>query len=313
AERGEVYVANADSNSVAIISETTDAVLTTVPVGSTPEALTYDRGLGEVWVANAGSRSLSVISDTLNGVTATLTVGSDPLALAWDPGQELVVVSNHLQGTLSFASPGPTTYTFTVRVSGLPPQHPWSLNVTGKVSVPSTSTVASVDLVNGSFAYVVATADSTYYALHGIGQLSIDGASASELIGFNETSYDLAFLESGLPSGTNWSIVFNGFRENSLTSAMGFTLVPNGSFGFVVDPIGSYVPSPGSGTIVVHGAVARPVSIEFHLVLTGLAAVPWWAWLGLGLGAALAVIAVLWVRRRRRPREGEDWFAAGPL
>src|ERR1039457_1720290 len=50
--KGEVFVANALSNTVAVISDSRNAVVSTVTVGSAPGAVAYDSAKGEVFVSN---------------------------------------------------------------------------------------------------------------------------------------------------------------------------------------------------------------------------------------------------------------------
>jgi YVTN family beta-propeller protein len=63
---GEVFVSNAGSylpNTVSIISDSTDKVVSTVVVGYGPSGVVYDSGRGEVFVVNSGSDTISVISE----------------------------------------------------------------------------------------------------------------------------------------------------------------------------------------------------------------------------------------------------------
>jgi len=80
--KGEVFVANQGTNTVSVISDATNAVVATVPVGSAPFGVAYDPAKGEVFVADDGSGSASVpgsvyvISDTSNAIISTVPVGS---------------------------------------------------------------------------------------------------------------------------------------------------------------------------------------------------------------------------------------------
>src|ERR1017187_8501737 len=66
--KGEVFVANAASNTVSVISDSTNAVVATVAVGSGPGIVAYDPAKGEVFVSNGGSNTVSVISDSNNSI-----------------------------------------------------------------------------------------------------------------------------------------------------------------------------------------------------------------------------------------------------
>src|SRR5437899_2419751 len=80
---GNIYVANYDSSSVSVISSTTNSVIATVPVGANPLGVGY--GIGNVYVANYGSSSVSVIGSLTNTVSSTISVGVNPSWIAFDP------------------------------------------------------------------------------------------------------------------------------------------------------------------------------------------------------------------------------------
>ena len=71
--KGEIFVANTGSNTVSVISDTTNSVINTVNVGSQPFSVTYDSGKGKIYVTNSGSGTVSIISDTTNSVINTVT------------------------------------------------------------------------------------------------------------------------------------------------------------------------------------------------------------------------------------------------
>lgn len=75
-----------------------------------------------------------------------------------------------------------------------------------------------------------------------------------------------SFVESGLPSGTYWSVELQGGTLSSPTSSITFSQ-PNGTYSFTVgtvpsDPGFLFAPSPASGTLVVNGSPAY-VTINF--------------------------------------------------
>ncbi len=77
-DSGNVFVANACSDSVTVIDGSTDTVLnSSVPVGSWPIALGYDPVLNRVWVANGYSGNLTV----LNGTSGAIVNASVPLPI----------------------------------------------------------------------------------------------------------------------------------------------------------------------------------------------------------------------------------------
>lgn len=92
-----VYVANAGSASVSVISGTSP--ITTLGVGANPRALAVYTPTNRVYVANAASDTVSV----LNGlaVETTIAVGGGPSALAADPASGDIFVANTLSNTVT--------------------------------------------------------------------------------------------------------------------------------------------------------------------------------------------------------------------
>ncbi len=67
------------------------------------------------------------------------------------------------------------------------------------------------------------------------------------------TTYNVTFSENGLPSGTTWSITFNGKTESSTTASISYTGVANGTYSYTVGSVSGYTANPSSGSITVNG------------------------------------------------------------
>src|SRR5437899_858042 len=76
------------------MSEATNAIVATIPVGSSPWAVTYDSGKGEVFVADRFSANIKVISDAMDEVVATIPDGFQPWDAVYDSGKGEVFVTN---------------------------------------------------------------------------------------------------------------------------------------------------------------------------------------------------------------------------
>jgi YVTN family beta-propeller protein len=66
--------------------------------------------------------------------------------------------------------------------------------------------------------------------------------------------YNVTFTETGLPSGTTWSVTLNGQTESSTTSTIVFTGLSNGTYSYTVSSVSGYTLSPSSGSINIHGS-----------------------------------------------------------
>jgi hypothetical protein len=67
-------------------------------------------------------------------------------------------------------------------------------------------------------------------------------------------TYTVTFTESGLPSGTQWSVTLNGTTKSSTTNTITFS-EPNGTYSFTIATGNNiYAPNPSSGSFTVNGA-----------------------------------------------------------
>ena len=86
------YVSNANDNTVSVIDIAINAVVATVPVGSSPFGVAVHAGIGRAYVANSASNTVSVIDTASNMVVATVPVGSTPAGIAVDSAGARVYV-----------------------------------------------------------------------------------------------------------------------------------------------------------------------------------------------------------------------------
>ena len=73
--------------------------------------------------------------------------------------------------------------------------------------------------------------------------------------------YAVTFTETGLFSGTSWSVTLSGSTLSSTTNTIAFT-EPNGTYPYTVGAVSGYASSPSSGNVTVNGA-SQSVPITF--------------------------------------------------
>ena len=81
----------------------------------------------------------------------------------------------------------------------------------------------------------------------------VNGSSVSVEANFSKikpATYNITFSESGLPSGTSWSVTLNGTSESSTSSTITFTET-NGTYSYTVSSVSGYSVFPSSGSITV--------------------------------------------------------------
>jgi len=77
------------------------------------------------------------------------------------------------------------------------------------------------------------------------------GSFDHKVYAFAPPTYDVTFVESGLASGTSWSVTFNGVNQSSTSDSIIFS-VPNGVYAYSVDvPSGYSSSSTLSGNLTV--------------------------------------------------------------
>ncbi|MEW6605820.1 MAG: beta-propeller fold lactonase family protein [bacterium] len=93
------YVANSGANTVSVIDTSTNEVIATIPVGSSPGGVAITPDGRYAYVTNTGSNTVSVIDTQTNSVIgSSIPVGSGPTGVAVTPdGKYAYVVNNSSQ------------------------------------------------------------------------------------------------------------------------------------------------------------------------------------------------------------------------
>jgi len=201
-------------------------------------------------------------------------------ALADEPG--------FLQVLQNFSGTTPPPWPVTITESGLPPDTEWWVNLTGGESVSSTRSNLTFSEPNGTYSYTLGVSDPTFRPSPAGGNFTVSGASLSEAASFVETTYPIAWEESGLPTGTLWWVSLTGGPTfNSTNRSISFA-EPNGTYDYALTSANaSWTPFPDAGRFSVQG---RPddLSVTFTPVAPGTYRVSF-AELGLPVGTTWSV------------------------
>jgi hypothetical protein len=212
-------------------------------------------------------------SVTLNGVTTSSTRGSIAFVevngtFAWSVGAMAGFRATPASGTLTVAggpvaesiSFAPVTYAVAFSETGLPSGTSWSVTLNGVIQSSVSNTIAFIE-PNGTFAYSIADVSGWHQTTLPYGGTVnvLGGAVTKPNLIFIAVTYALTFSETGLPSGTSWSVTLNGVNRSSVTNTIAF-IEPNGTYSYNIAANG-YLPTPASGLEpVVGGATSVPVS-----------------------------------------------------
>jgi YVTN family beta-propeller protein len=305
---GFVYVPNANSDNVSVINGT--ALLASIYVGVNPQPALYDATNGYVYVANEDG-ILNAIQGT--AVVATIPVsnpsygwalgmdydrGSGYLYLP-DLGNGSLVIVNGTQIVSRASLPQPyadyalTTYDAENGYVYVSSAHPAPYELSSNVSVVDRTTVLTNVIVPG-----VEVGAPECDATNGLVYVSnAFSRFVSVINGTMIPTYSVAFKESGLPTGSNWSVLLNGTTEFSAGSSMMF-LEPNGTYTYAAVALG-YTAIPGSLTVA--GSAPPPTAVDFG-TSSGSGA-PVWVFAGsIAFSGAVVAALVVTLQRRRKPR-----------
>jgi len=149
-------------------------------------------------------------------------------------------------------------YAVTFGETGLPSGASWSATLGGTTSTSESSDIQFIE-PNGTYGFVVGEV-SGYSTVPGLGTIVVVGLPVGQGITFVPLAgeYPVTFEESGLPSGTSWSVTIGGLNLSTNGTSI-VTIEENGTFGYVIGSVTGYAPRSSSGLVTVQGA---PVSVS---------------------------------------------------
>lgn len=147
---------------------------------------------------------------------------------------------------------------------GLPAGLGWDVVVNGTdLAGFSTNNTVVITVGNGSDHYSVFSLTGCVTAPNG-GNFTVSGGPTVEFVRFTRTIFPVVFSETGLPGGTNWSVLFDGADRSALAGEGIRINAFCGAFELVVGPVAAY--SPVFPTAVID--VAGPTGYEVGFVRT---------------------------------------------
>jgi hypothetical protein len=181
------------------------------------------------------------------------------------------------------------TYTVTFSESGLAAGTNWTVIVTTPGEGPwglggahfyerGSGTTLTFSLLNGTYHYaVLGVAGYSFVANSSHGRFNVTGASPATIdVKFAALpTYDVSFVESGLPASTNWTVLlflWHGWAagprvvllESSDTTTITVALT-SGTYGYLIGEVdGYYVSSGVFGHVTVAGASPPAISVTFE-------------------------------------------------
>ncbi len=161
-----------------------------------------------------------------------------------------------------------TTFDVGFNETGLPSGTTWSVSMNGTTETSATPRVGFSE-PNGTYSFAIVP-PAGYLSTPSTGNVTVRGHSVNISVAFRAIppgQYAITFAESGLPSGTAWSVTLNGSTATSTGPAVGF-VEPNGTYHYSVGAVNGFAATPSGGTLLVNSS-GSTVSIRFVAVSKG--------------------------------------------
>jgi YVTN family beta-propeller protein len=316
-----VYVTNQGSENVTVINARTDSIVATIPVVTSEptllqlQGIAYDSRTGQLWVG-AGSWYLIVLNASAESVAYVYT--TDPSGVAYDPDTGAVCATNSANATFEcylLATPLTNTVPVTFTETGLPSGTPWNISARGGPTLLADSAQAVFYVVEDTnsgpfgtaYTFLLPSAHG-YVALdpHPTANVTTSPVSISVSFRLGPAEYAVRFNESGLATGVGWNVAVNDTRQESTGGSITF-YESNGSYGYSLGSVPTYVPPTSPSTLAVRGAsVSVMIPFTGGPSTGGPSSSPLWTssyfWLALVIGGAGVVcLAAIAIHRRHRP------------
>jgi len=212
----------------------------------------------------ATSNLTSILFQLANG-TYTFAVGG---VLGYDPsppGGSFLVNGRGVVTTVTFGAVSPTLYSVTFVESGLEPGSVWLVTLAGSPAQSAGATL-TFDMPNGTYGFTVAQVPG-YTLATDAGLVNVSGDPVSVELNFSlvlNPTFQLTFVEVGLPNGTSWSITLNGSLNTSQSRSIEYEET-NGSYGFTVATVSGFSSNRTTSSVAVSGAPVE-VLIGFSMI-----------------------------------------------
>ena len=258
------YTANPSSGSVTVNGAAVTQAIAFSPSSAATYAVTFtETGLpsGTEWSVTVSGSTASALAPAAVSLSEpngsySYTVGSVAGYTASPSSGSVTVNGADVSQAITFTPIPPTTYTVTFMETGLSSGTEWSVTVSGSTASALAPAAVSLSEVNGTYSYTVGSV-AGYTASPSSGSVTVNGAAVTQAIAFSPSTaptYAVTFTETGLSSGTEWSVMLGGLPES--VSAPGSIVFnePNGTYSYTVGSVAGYTASPPSGSLTVDGA-----------------------------------------------------------
>lgn len=126
----------------------------------------------------------------------------------------------------------------------------WSVSIGGMTLHGGASYLNTME-ANGSYSYALGPVPGWTIASY-TGTVTVHGKPPATNVAWLRFTYAVTFSQSGLPSGTDWSVTLANQSSHSVDNIT-FTGIPNGTYNYSVTPVSGFNATPIDGMITVNG------------------------------------------------------------
>ncbi|MGC8505188.1 MAG: hypothetical protein ACP5NK_00550 [Thermoplasmata archaeon] len=159
-------------------------------------------------------------------------------------------VGSNISVNISFFT---SSYSIMFNEIGLPLNSIWSVSI-GSQIIEGNSSSLSINVPNGSYQFQV-SGPAGFISNVTSGLVQINGQSSTVSLAFSKTnSYEIVFIESGLPKQSVWNVTL-GTTSYISNSSQIETYYPNGTYTYTITTfLSGYVASNSGGSILISGS-----------------------------------------------------------
>ena len=198
-----------------------------------------------------------IVPSSINGIHLLSPTGYSSKSQSINLPSSIAIYHN-FNTTVNFIKE--PTYSADFIANGLPTGEGWTISI-GSMMYSSPNRYINLSMPNGTYSFQVSPVTG-YVPVPPTGNFTISGNSVKNGISINFTSaqtYSISFSESGLTTGSEWGVVFNGISETSTSGTISFASLP-GTFSYSIDEVSGYQASIYSGNLKVDSNSSVDVS-----------------------------------------------------
>ncbi|MEM0156342.1 MAG: YncE family protein [Thermoplasmataceae archaeon] len=268
-----IYIANSGNDSMYIISVpeinysvSGNTPFYAIPLGSPQQSILLNPSNGLIYIMQSGTHNVTIFNPLLNETVGS--INSPALSgaglMTYIPGAQIILAADSTG--VEEISPA-QTYNVAVEVGNLVPAgNTWNVQIQPSLDSAMAQVYSSTQLSNQSINLPLPNGtydlniSTNYGGVHSIHGYFVVNGSAKTLLFYEQ--FRIYFNETGLPSGTEWSITIGGGKYSSVSNSTELNLSP-GTYEAIISGSAGFEPYPSSLLLTVsHANISQGVYFQ---------------------------------------------------